>query len=78
MAVLGKVEFRYSELVCVILPDEGSGPLKFGLTQKGIAWISPEWGLERIVEEVADQQRRTRRLTPPAQKQRISRTLAKA
>ena len=64
--VLGNVEFNYSDLVCVVLPEEGHGPLKFSLTQKGIAFVSPEWSLEKIVESLADQQRRTRHLNPPA------------
>ena len=71
----GNVEFNYSDLVCVILPEEGNGPLKFGLAQKGISWVSPEWGLERIVEELSDQQNRTRRLNRPVEKPMISRSL---
>jgi hypothetical protein len=76
--VLGKVEFNYSDLVCVILPEESNGPLKFGLAQKGISWLSPEWGLERIVDELSGQQSRTRRLNPPAEKPTIPRRLSNA
>lgn len=76
--VLGNVEFHYNDLVCVILPEEGNGPLKFGLDQKGISWISPEWGLERIVEELSDQKSRTRRLKPPVDRPKTSRSLLKA
>ncbi|HTQ39422.1 MAG TPA: hypothetical protein VMJ32_10355 [Pirellulales bacterium] len=76
--VLGNVEFIYSDLVCVILPEDSNGPLKFGLAQKGISWISPEWGLERIVEELADQQKRTRRLNPQAVKQVTQRRFSNA
>ncbi len=74
--VLGAVEFNYSDLVYVILPEEGSGPLKFALAQKGISWISPEWGLERIVEELSDQQTQTHRLAFPAKKTKCRLTKA--
>lgn len=69
--ILGDLTFNYSDLVCLILPEEGNGPLKFSLAQKGISWIAPEWGAEQIVECLSDQQRRTRRLNPPTEKPQL-------
>ena len=60
--ILGDLKFKRSNLICVILPEEGLGPFKFSLAQKGVAWISTGWGYEKIVEKLADQQRRTKRL----------------
>lgn len=68
--ILGDLRFNYSDLVCVILPEEGSGPLKFSIAQKGISWIAPDWEAEQIIESLSDQQRRTRRLSPQAKQQR--------
>jgi hypothetical protein len=62
--ILGDFEFNYSDLVCVILPEDKMGIFKTKLAQQGIAWISPEWGFERIVDSLSDQQRRTRKFKP--------------
>ncbi len=63
--VVGSVKFAISDLVCVILPEDFHGPIRFGLAQRGIAVVSPEWSYEKMVESLSDQQRRTRRLKPP-------------
>ena len=62
--VLGDLAFNYSDLVCVILPENKMGIFKFKLAQQGIAWISPEWSFEKMVESLTGQQRSTRRLKP--------------
>lgn len=76
--VLGEVKFNYSDLVCVILPENEMGIFKFKLAQNGIAWISPEWSFEKMVESLTDQQRKTRRLKPPTDTPKIPRRLSKA
>lgn len=68
--VLGELNFNYSDLVCVVLPDEKMGPFKVQLAQNGVTWISPNWGYERMLEELSDQQDRTRRLKLPPVRRR--------
>jgi hypothetical protein len=60
--VLGGLKFRAKDIVCVILPADKDEDLKEVLAQGGIATISPGWSYERIVAELAKQQRSTRSL----------------
>jgi hypothetical protein len=58
--VLGSLVFKLTDLVCVILPPVGNEDIRERLAKSGIAAISPKWTYERIVAELALQQRRTR------------------
>jgi len=58
--VLGDLDFKRSDIVCVILPSEGHDDLKETFALAGIATISPGWTYEEIVAELASQQRATR------------------
>jgi hypothetical protein len=66
--VVGSVRFTLSDLVCVILPTSGNIELREALAKAGVAAISPGWTFERIVAELARQQRKTKlilgKLTP--------------
>jgi len=53
-------EFDLDDLVCVIMPDERYGPMKYTLHKLGVAVISPGWTYEHIVRELSSQKRRTR------------------
>lgn len=57
----GPLKFKHSDLVCVILPDEGEDELKEYCAKKGLAAISPGWRYEDIVSELAKQQKATRK-----------------
>ena len=59
--VAGEVRFDLDDLVCVILP-EYEGDLRGRMATKGIAAIDPDWGQERVVAELASQQRRTKQI----------------
>ena len=68
--IRGDFTFSLKELVCVILPpDEDDEDLRDRLAKAGIPTICPEWTYERIVAELAQQQRKTKlvlgqKLTP--------------
>lgn len=57
--VRGDVSFALSDLVCAILPPDSDDDVRDVLARSGIAAISPTWTYERIVEELASQQRKT-------------------
>jgi hypothetical protein len=59
--IAGPLDFRYQDLVCVILPDRRVR-LRELMAKAGIAVISPGWIHERIVAELSRQQRSTKRL----------------
>lgn len=57
----GSLQFKSRDLVCAILPDgDYNDKIRERLAKSGIAAISPQWTYERIVSELAKQQRRTR------------------
>jgi hypothetical protein len=58
------IDFRLSDLVCVILPEDEED-LREQMTKNGIAAIDPNWSHERMVEELSRQQRRTRQIWLP-------------
>lgn len=58
--VLKELKFKHSDLVCVILPDDGDDELRSMMAEGGIAAISAGWSYEQIVAELAKQQRATR------------------
>jgi hypothetical protein len=60
--VLRGLNFKARDIVCVILPPETDKDLKELLAKGGIATISPGWSYEKIVAELAKQQRSTRSL----------------
>jgi hypothetical protein len=66
--VLDGLTFSWKDIVCVILPEDGEDDMKEGMATAGIATISPGWGYEQIVAELARQQRSTRRLQRELQK----------
>jgi hypothetical protein len=55
--VVGHLSFEIDDIVCLILPPEGEDDLKAMAAHHGVAVISPGWTYERIVAEVAMQQR---------------------
>jgi hypothetical protein len=59
--VLGDLVFKTDDLVCVILPERES-ELRSQMATKGIAAICPEWGYEKMIGQLASQQRRTMRI----------------
>jgi hypothetical protein len=61
--LVGDFAFELADLVCVILPPDRYSPLKHRLDRLGIAVISPEWGYEQVVAELARQKRSTRSIT---------------
>ena len=60
--VLGDFEFKHSDIVCVVIPNDADAKLKEYFAKSGIAAICPGWSYEEIVAELASQQRATRRL----------------
>lgn len=54
------LDFSLSKLICVILPEDSEDDIKEQLIKAGIAAISPGWSYERIVLELARQQRKTK------------------
>lgn len=58
--VLGGLDFKLSDLVCVVLPETGEDDIKSVFAEIGIAAISPGWRYEQIVEQLASQQRATK------------------
>ena len=57
------LSFKMSDVVAVILPNEGEEELKKVFATSGTAVISPGWTYEQIVSELAKQQRDTKRIT---------------
>ena len=58
--VRGSLNFKLSDLVCVILPSDGAEDLKDACMKSGIAAVSPGWTYEQIVSELAKQQSATK------------------
>jgi hypothetical protein len=54
------LNFKLSDLVCIILPEKGEDDIKEKAIKAGIAVISPGWTYEQIITELADQQRKTK------------------
>lgn len=54
------LKFKYSDLVCVILPEGNENDIKDILLKAGIAVISPNWTYEKIVNELSYQQRQVK------------------
>lgn len=54
------LNFKLSDLVCIILPEKGEDDIKEKALKAGIAVISPGWTCEQIITELADQQRKTK------------------
>jgi hypothetical protein len=54
------LKFGQRDLVCVILPPSGNADVRERLAKAGIAAISPKWTYERIISELAQQQRKPR------------------
>lgn len=59
--VLGDFTFKANDIVCVILPESGDDDLKKALAKVGVAYISPGWRYEKIVSELARQQKHTKK-----------------
>jgi hypothetical protein len=55
--VQGDVKFAVGDLVCAILPPD-EDDIREVLGKAGVAAISPNWTYERIVEELASQQKK--------------------
>ena len=60
--VAGDVEFAPTDVVCVILPENGEEKRKETFLRYGVPVISPGWSMERIVAEFSKQARSARRL----------------
>lgn len=56
------LKFKCKDLICVILPINDEVKLKEKFSKAGIAVISPGWTYEQIIQELASQQRGTKRL----------------
>lgn len=56
------LEFKLTDLVCLILPDDGEEDIKDACANVGLAVVSPGWTYEQIVAELASQQKITKRL----------------
>lgn len=56
----GTLPFKLSDLVCVILPASGDGKIQQRLMRAGVVAISPHWTYDRVVAELAKQNRATR------------------
>ncbi|WP_423680827.1 hypothetical protein [Undibacterium sp. WLHG33] len=54
------LKFKLSDLVCIILPENGEDDIKEKALSAGIAVISPGWTYEQIITELAEQQRKTK------------------
>lgn len=55
--------FEISDIVAIILPETGHDKLRNSLAKSGIPIISPGWPYEQIVIELADQQKKTKKIT---------------
>lgn len=71
------LRFKLTDLVCVILPADGDDDLKDRFLKAGLSYISPGWTYERIVNELASQQRATRKLTFPGPQLMIKKNTSK-
>jgi hypothetical protein len=60
--VLGPLQFDWSDLVCVILPEDQEDIWKDRFAGVGMAVISPGWRYEQIVGQLSRQQRQTRKI----------------
>jgi hypothetical protein len=58
--VRGRLRFKLSDLVCVILPSDGADDIKDACAKSGLAAVSPGWTYEQIVTELAKQQSATK------------------
>jgi len=58
--IAGDLHFKLRNLVCVIVPPDGDEDIRAMLVESGIAAITPDWNYERIVSELARQQRKTK------------------
>jgi hypothetical protein len=56
------LKFKRSDIVCLILPEDGEQDIKDESSKAGIALVSPGWTYEQIVLELSRQRRATRRL----------------
>jgi len=59
--VAADVEFDFSDLVCVILPECEHG-LRKKMAAEAIPAIDPDWNHDQVVQEFRKQQRRTRQI----------------
>jgi hypothetical protein len=60
--ILGPLSFEPSDVVCAVVPENVDLEIKRKLTAFPIAMFSPEWSVERMVEESRNQQRRVKRV----------------
>ena len=60
--IRGKLRFKLSDVVAIVLPANGEEDLKEQFAGAGVAVISPGWTYEQIVAELARQQRTTKKL----------------
>jgi hypothetical protein len=56
------LKFKLSDIVCLILPEEGEEEIKNESSRAGIAVVSPGWTYEQIILELSRQQRAMRKL----------------
>jgi hypothetical protein len=63
--ILGSLSFQISDIACAIVPEDVDLEIKKRLASLAIPMFSPDWGLERMVEESGNQQRRVKRLASP-------------
>ncbi|WP_157835306.1 hypothetical protein [Ectopseudomonas composti] len=56
-------KFKLTDIVCIILPENGENEIKDKAAKAGIAVISPSWTYEHIVYQLSSQQRKTKTIT---------------
>jgi hypothetical protein len=56
------VRFKESQLVCLILPENGEEDIREAKSKSGTAVISPGWTYEQIIAELSKQQRATKKI----------------
>lgn len=66
--ILGALAFEARDIACAIVPENVDLEIKKKLAASAIPMFSPEWSLERMVEEAGNQQRRVKRLAAPKPK----------
>lgn len=59
--VVGDLEFKPKDVVCVILPEKGAEKLTQAFLKYGVPVISPGWTAERVVAEFSRQARSVHR-----------------
>ena len=59
--VIGDVAFDFGDLVCVILPED-EYELRDRMARIGVPAIDPAWGYEKVILELATQQRSTKKV----------------